>query len=120
MYFRSLTTSAALAATLTMAFATVQADDAPAGNLDNGKKVANDRGKGNCVACHHMADAVSPGSIGPPLVAMQTRYETKEELAKQIWDATVRTPDAAMPPFGRHKILTEQEFNDVVEYIWSL
>jgi sulfur-oxidizing protein SoxX len=62
----------------------------------------------------------SPGAIGPALVAMQTRYPNKEALAVQIWDPTVKNPEAVMPPFGKHEILTEQEFADVVEYIWSL
>jgi sulfur-oxidizing protein SoxX len=25
-----------------------------------------------------------------------------------------------MPPFGKHGILSDQEFVDVVEYVWSL
>jgi sulfur-oxidizing protein SoxX len=62
----------------------------------------------------------SPGAIGPALVAMQSRYPSKEALAEQIYDPTVRNPDVVMPPFGKHEILTEKEFNDVVEYIWSL
>jgi sulfur-oxidizing protein SoxX len=85
-----------------------------------GKAVAEDRGKGNCLACHMIVGAESPGAIGPALIAMQTRYPSKEALAKQIWDATVKAPEAAMPPFGKHEILTNQEFVDVVEYIWSL
>jgi sulfur-oxidizing protein SoxX len=76
--------------------------------------------KGNCIACHLIPGGESPGAIGPALIAMQTRYPSKEALAIQIWDATVKAPEAAMPPFGRHEILSKQEFADVVEYIWSL
>jgi sulfur-oxidizing protein SoxX len=32
----------------------------------------------------------------------------------------VKNPEAVMPPFGKHGILTNQEFVDVVEYVWSL
>lgn len=85
-----------------------------------GKTIAMDRGKGNCIACHLIPGGESPGAIGPALIAMQTRYPSKEDLAIQIWDATVKAPEAAMPPFGRHEILSKQEFADVVEYIWSL
>lgn len=91
-----------------------------AGDAAAGRLVAMDRAKGNCVACHVMADAESPGTIGPVLVAMQTRFPSKRDLAAQIWDATARNPEAVMPPFGQHEILTQQEFIDVVEYIWSL
>ncbi|MGE5155174.1 MAG: sulfur oxidation c-type cytochrome SoxX [Bdellovibrio bacteriovorus] len=104
---------------------TVGAADAPkidltGGNAEAGKAIAMDRAKGNCIACHLIPGGESPGAIGPALVAMQTRYPSKEALAIQIWDATVKAPEAAMPPFGRHEILSKQEFADVVEYIWSL
>jgi L-cysteine S-thiosulfotransferase len=85
-----------------------------------GRLVATDRSKGNCVACHAMADAEGPGSLGPVLIAIQTRFPNKRELASQIWDATIKNPEAVMPPFGKHGILTQKEFVDVVEYIWTL
>lgn len=90
------------------------------GNAEAGKEIAMARSKGNCIACHIIPGGESPGAIGPALVAMQTRYPSKEALAMQIWDATVKNPEAVMPPFGRHEILTDQQFQDVVEYIWSL
>lgn len=90
------------------------------GNIDAGKDVAMTRAKGNCIACHFIPGGDSPGAIGPALVAIQTRYTSKEEVARQIWDPTVKNPDVVMPPFGKHGILTNQEFVDVVEYIWSL
>ena len=34
------------------------------GDVAAGKLVANDRAKGNCVACHAMPDANGPGAIG--------------------------------------------------------
>ncbi len=90
------------------------------GDATAGKAIAEDRAKGNCLACHMIVGAESPGAIGPALIAMQTRYPSKEALARQIWDATVKAPEAAMPPFGKHEILTDQEFADVVEYVWTL
>jgi len=85
-----------------------------------GKKIANDSKLGNCVACHMMPDAKGPGRIGPALIGMRARYPDKEKLRAQIWDATVVNPGSSMPPFGKHEILTEQQFNDVLEYIWSI
>lgn len=90
------------------------------GDAAAGKKIAWDRAKGNCLACHMMPGGESPGGIGPALVAIQTRYPTKEAVAAQIWDPTVKNPDAVMPPFGKHGILTDKDFIDVVEYVWSL
>jgi sulfur-oxidizing protein SoxX len=90
------------------------------GDIEAGKEVALTRSKGNCIACHVMPDGEAPGAIGPALVAMQTRYPSKEDLAQQIWDPTAKNPDVVMPPFGKHGILTNEEFVDVVEYVWSL
>ena len=66
-----------------------------------------------------MGDGVSPGNIAPPLVAMQARF-TKEKLRAQIWDATAVNSESPMPPFGRHKVLSESELDKVVEYVWGL
>jgi sulfur-oxidizing protein SoxX len=90
------------------------------GSIESGKEIAMTRSKGNCIACHVMPGGESPGAIGPALVAIQTRYPSKADLAQQIWDPTVKNPDVVMPPFGKHGILSDQEFVDVVEYVWSL
>lgn len=116
--------SLAAAALSSVLAAPVAAYDSPTGDFsgdrDAGEQIAMDRGKGNCIACHMIVGGDSPGAIGPALIAMQTRYPNKAALAKQIWDATIANPDAVMPPFGKHEVLTEEEFNDVVEYVWSL
>jgi sulfur-oxidizing protein SoxX len=88
--------------------------------VEKGKQVAFDRKKGNCLACHVMDDGTLPGNIAPPLVSMKLRYPDKSKLRDQIWDATVRNPNTIMPPFGRHRILTEQEIDEVVEYVYTL
>jgi sulfur-oxidizing protein SoxX len=90
------------------------------GDVEAGKAVAMDRSKGNCIACHMIPGGDSPGAIGPALVAIQTRFPSKEDVARQVWDPTVKNPDVVMPPFGKHGILTDKEFVDVVEYVWSL
>jgi len=94
--------------------------DAPKGDPEAGKKIANDRKLGNCVACHIMPDTESPGRIGPALIGMRARYPNKAKLRAQIRDATVLNPGSSMPPFGKHGILTEQQLDDVLEYIWSI
>jgi len=98
-----------------MSYSTAFAD-----TLEEGKAIAFDRAQGNCLACHTIVGGEAPGTIGPPLVAMQTRYPDKAKLRAQIWDATVANPNTAMPPFGRNEILTEAEIDKVVEFIWSL
>jgi len=93
---------------------------APKGDPAAGKKITSDRRLGNCGACHIIPDIESPGNLGPPLTGMRARYPEKEKLRAQIRDGTVANPGSSMPPFGKHGILTEQQLDDVLEYIWSL
>ena len=88
--------------------------------LANGKDIAFDRSKGNCLACHEIVGGESPGNIGPPLTNMKQRYPDKQLLRQRIWDETSFIPTSVMPPFGKHKILTELEIDQVVEFIYSL
>ncbi len=88
--------------------------------LEQGKALAFSRKKGNCLACHVIDDGDSPGNIAPPLMAMKQRYPDRAKLRAQIWDATAANPDTPMPPFGKHRILSERELDLVVDYIWSL
>ncbi len=94
----------------------------PLDNLSimSGKQLAFTREKGNCLACHVIEGGESPGNIGPPLHAIQTRFESKQQLRQQIWDATQFNPNSSMPPYGKNKILTEQEIDKVVDFIWQL
>ncbi|TVO74926.1 MAG: sulfur oxidation c-type cytochrome SoxX [Sedimenticola selenatireducens] len=85
-----------------------------------GKAIATGRSQGNCLACHMIEDGESPGNIGPPLIAMKARFPDKAKLRAQIWDATAANPESAMVPFGRFKVLTDDEIDKVVEYIWTL
>ncbi len=87
--------------------------------IEEGKALSLDRKKGNCVSCHYIVGAESPGNIGPALVGMKSRYP-KAELRKRIWDITQSVPEAAMPPFGKHQILSEEEIDKITEYIYTL
>ncbi len=88
--------------------------------IKKGKAVAMDRRKGNCISCHMMDDGVSPGNLGPPLVAMKARFPDKEKLRSQIYDPETANANTRMPPFGKHAILTDDELDAVVEYIYTL
>jgi len=85
-----------------------------------GKELAFDRKKGNCLACHMIQGGEMAGTIAPPLIAMAARFPDKEKLRAQIFDAQVTNPETIMPPFGKHKILSEKELDKVVEFISSL
>ncbi len=85
-----------------------------------GKELAFDRAKGNCLACHRIEDGELPGTLGPPLLAMKLRFPDKAALKQQVCDATIRQPDSRMPPYCRHGILTEDEVDLIVEYLYTL
>lgn len=85
-----------------------------------GKKIAYDRKKGNCLGCHAMGDGAMPGNIGPPLIQMKARFPDKAVLRAQIWDATERNPHTPMPPFGKHGALSDKEVDLITEYVYTL
>lgn len=88
--------------------------------VNAGKKIAFDRKKGNCLACHQITGGNLAGNVGPPLVAMTARFPDRAILRAQIWDATKSNKNTMMPPFGLHSILSEDEIDKVVEFIHSL
>ena len=67
-----------------------------------------------------MDDGDLAGNSGPPLIAMQQRFPDKAKLREQIWDPTIRNPQTMMPPFGKHGIVSEEELDKIVTYIYSL
>src|SRR5205814_3851353 len=88
----------------------------------SGRELAHDVYKGNCLACHQIPGdrgAVSLANIGPPLVHMRERFPDRSLMRAQIWDPTARNPQTVMPPFGKHKVLTEEEIDAIVDYIYQ-
>ena len=112
--------SMAVAATLSIGLTLSQTTLADEMNVvDQGREIAFDRKKGNCLACHEIADGELPGNIAPILVAMNQRFPDKAKLRAQIWDSTVQNPSSFMPPFGLHGMLTEDEIDKVTEFIYA-
>ena len=90
---------------------------------ETGKDIAFNVRKGNCLACHLMPgvpDAITSATIGPPLVAMKARFPDVAVLRDKIWDASKTTPTSAMPPFGKHQIITDKEIDKIVEFIHGI
>ena len=88
--------------------------------LEQGKSLATERGKGNCLACHSIEDGQLPGNLGPPLLAMKVRFPDRERLRRQIHDASSNKRHSRMPPFGRHQILTAEEIELIMDYLYTL
>ncbi len=87
-----------------------------------GKQIVFSRKRGNCLACHAFPNlkAQMPGTVAPPLVAMKLRYPDKAVLRAHVWNEMKFNPNTAMPPFGKHKILTEGEIDKVVDFLYTL
>jgi sulfur-oxidizing protein SoxX len=100
-----------------LAVATAARAQSPA--LD-GKAIAFDRGKGNCLSCHAIKGGELPGTIGPVLSDMKARFPDRNELIGIVTDETRRNPQTVMPPFGRNLILNDQEISAVVDFLYTL
>ena len=85
-----------------------------------GQRLAFDRGKGNCLTCHVIKGGEYPGTIGPELVDIKSKYPNRDELVAIIYDETKRNPLTVMPPFGRNRILTDKEISAVVDFLQTL
>lgn len=105
-----------------------------AGDAANGRKLAINRKKGNCLACHVMpiAEQQFHGETAPSLYGVATRL-SEGELRMQIVNAKVTNEDTMMPSFYRttgynrpdkkfigKTILSAQEVEDVVAYLMTL
>jgi sulfur-oxidizing protein SoxX len=108
------TALAALAVFLSATAASAQSGAA------EGQKLAFDRGKGNCLTCHQIKGGDSPGTIGPALADIKTKYPDRNDLVAIVSDETKRNPETVMPPFGRNRILTEKEINAIVDFLQTL
>ncbi|MGB2130049.1 MAG: sulfur oxidation c-type cytochrome SoxX [Marinobacterium sp.] len=89
--------------------------------IELGRDVYHNKSRGNCISCHNINDPIAnlPGNQGPMIVAMQQRFPDKRKLRAQVWDATRANPLSIMPPIGKHWILSEDEIDAVVEYIYQ-
>lgn len=88
-----------------------------------GRRLFLDPKKGNCIACHQVPGdptITSSSRIGRPLTEIRKQYPDVAKLRAIIWDLGSTAPDTIMPPYGRHRILTEAEIDAVVRYIEDL
>jgi L-cysteine S-thiosulfotransferase len=84
-----------------------------------GQTLAFDRAKGNCLTCHDIKGGDAPGNVGPQLADMKKRFPDRNALAAIIFDETKRNPQTVMPPFGRNLILTHDEIEAIVDFLYT-
>jgi sulfur-oxidizing protein SoxX len=95
----------------------------PAGaqaGVSEGQRLAFDRGKGNCLSCHDIKGGDFPGTIGPPLRDIKSKYPDRNDLVAILSDESKRNPLTVMPPFRRNRILTSEEINAITDFLQTL
>ncbi len=91
-------------------------------NVTKGACVVVVRKKGNCMACHQMK-GLSSGDVATALTNMKARYggeAGKMRLRAQIENPHIANKDSAMPPFGRHQILSKDEITHLVDFLLTI
>jgi sulfur-oxidizing protein SoxX len=73
----------------------------------------------HCQQCHEVKGIQDFGNIGPSLVDLKARYPDRKEVATIVFDETKRNPQTVMPPFGRNLILSKQEIDAVVDFLYA-
>ena len=91
----------------------------PSDPVSKGEAIAFDRGKGNCLACHVIEGGSLMGNVGPALKDMKVLMPDAKQLYAVIYNEQARNPSTVMPAFGRNGILTPDEINDVVAYLYT-
>lgn len=101
-------------------------NDPPTDIETSGWCIAIQENKGNCLACHEIdimpwPKGLAPGgNLGPALASMRHKFPDKAKLRAQIWDATKSNPRSIMPPYGKHKVLSEHEIDLLVEFLLKI
>ena len=103
------------------------------GNIERGKKIFISR-RVNCLSCHEapIIEEKFQGNFGPSLDGIGSRYN-KEEIRLRVIDSKSINPDSIMPSYFKKvkfertpaeflnkPILSAQEVEDLVEYLYSL
>lgn len=119
---KKLLTALAISSALMVSPVVSSAAEKGATSVEEGKKLAYSRAKGNCLACHMAGEGAMPGNIGPALIAMKLRYPDRQKLVDKIWGTpeSQNVPNSMMPPFGQNGILTDAEIDKIVDYMLTL
>ncbi|HEV8260711.1 MAG TPA: sulfur oxidation c-type cytochrome SoxX [Burkholderiales bacterium] len=93
-----------------------------AANVAAGRQLAFEIPKGNCLACHKFPG--DPGAdtladIGPPLLAIRSRFPDRKQLRGRLWDPMQANPNTVMPPYGKHRILSSDEIELIIDYLYT-
>ena len=92
------------------------------GREDSGRQLALDKNRRNCADCHQFPNdprVETRATVGPPLSGIKARFTSRIALTNLVKDPMAVNPDTIMPPYGRHRILTEREIDAIVDYLYT-
>lgn len=72
-----------------------------------------------CQQCHEIKGIGDYGNVGPSLVDLKSRYPDRKDVVAIVTDETKRNQETVMPPFGRNLILSQQEIETIVDYLYK-
>ena len=72
-----------------------------------------------CQQCHEIKGIADFGNVGPSLVDLKARYADRKDVVAIVTDETKRNELTVMPPFGRNHILSQQEIETIVDYLYK-
>ena len=72
-----------------------------------------------CQQCHEIKGIGDFGNVGPSLVDLKARYADRKDVVAIVTDETKRNELTVMPPFGRNHILSQQEIETIVDYLYK-
>ena len=93
---------------------------AHADSVADGQKLAFDRAKGNCLACHTIKGGDVSSTVGRELVNMRRMFPNRSELVEILTDEKLRNPLAPMPSLGRNRVLTPAEIEKIIDFLYTL
>lgn len=88
------------------------------GDAERGEKIATNLRWGNCIACHALPKHEG-GSIGPSLKGYAFREIPLDVTYQRLWDVRYYNPNAFMPVYGPNKVLTDQDIQDVLAFLYT-
>lgn len=90
--------------------------------VEAGRSLFRDPNKGNCVACHGVAGeaAAYAATVGPVLAGIKEKFPERPVLLAAIGEQEAQNTDTVMPPYRRHRLLSETEIDLIARYLETL
>lgn len=85
-----------------------------------GQTLTLDENRGNCLLCHQIAGSSNGGTLGPELRDIRHKYPDRKLLQQMLWDASSLNSHTIMPPYGRFRLLSTDEIDKIIDFLYKL